>query len=252
VYLNSLWGTSRFEQVAESAATYLLSGQSAQGEWTLPPGVEGLSGQSLTGFAHGAAGILYFLAEYAEVSGDKSVKARVETGVERLLARASRDSQSSAYEWPYSDTDPVKWKWWCHGSPGIALLFLRLFERFGDRRYADIARDSLRQHPPAVRVANLGQCHGLAGLGEIYLEATRVLDDTHFHDRAHDIAVTLLSLAERNTSGNASWVVENADAVTADLMLGMGGVFHFLLRAAGHFDRIGLPLLCDPIKVVGL
>src|SRR5207253_2574613 len=103
------------------------------------------------GFAHGAAGILYFLAEYAAVSGDKTVNARFETGVERLLARASRDSQSSAYEWPYSDTDPVKWKWWCHGSPGIALLFLRLFERFRDHRYADIARDALRQHPPAVR-----------------------------------------------------------------------------------------------------
>jgi hypothetical protein len=31
----------------------------------LPAGVDGISGDTLTGFAHGVSGIVYFLAEYA-------------------------------------------------------------------------------------------------------------------------------------------------------------------------------------------
>ncbi len=77
----------------------------------------------------------------------------------------------------YSNRDQDRWQWWCHGSPGIGLTFLTLYDYTGNRAFAEVARKALRTHPIDIRYPNLSQCHGLGGLGEIYLQAFRVLGD---------------------------------------------------------------------------
>jgi serine/threonine protein kinase len=228
-----------------ACADFLLRSQASDGSWTLPPGIEGLSGQTLTGFAHGAAGITWFLAEYLDRFDCRDVVRPLRAAKHWLLARAVPTAQGERLEWPYGMTKRQRWHWWCHGGPGIALTFLKLYERSGNRRDADVARRALRAHRADIRYPNLTQCHGLSGLGEIYLEAARALREDEWRIRAENIAEELISLARQEDAGTLTWLVEDPHLPTADLMVGYGGVLHFLLRLNESRNRIGFPLLLD-------
>jgi hypothetical protein len=101
-------------------------------------------------------------------------------------------------------------------------------------------------HPRALMAENLSQCHGLAGVGEAYLEAARVLDDRRWVERAQHVYTVLWNL-RRAKGGSATWLVEGIEAPTGDLMVGAGGVVHFLLRWSQFTGAMGAPLLLDPI-----
>lgn len=164
-----------------------------------------------------------------------------------LLTHSVQSSERDALEWKYSDRNQECWRWWCHGSPGIALCLLRLYEQTAEQRFAKAAERALQAHPPRARVGNLSQCHGLSGLGEIYLEAARVLGDRQWLERASEVAGTLLHL-RRETESGTTWLVEDPNVPTDDLMVGMAGVLHFLLRLRVFDHSIGFPLLLDPLR----
>ena len=105
-------------------------------------------------------------------------------------------------------------------------------------------RHALAGLPSDLRVPNLSLCHGLSGLGEIFLEAGRVLAEPRWIERARRIARTLVHL-RRERQGAVAWMVEE-DASTADLMVGGSGVLHFLLRLSGAAPGFGFPLLPGP------
>ena len=90
-------------------------------------------------------------------------------------------------------------------------------------------------------------CHGQAGVGEVYLEAARVLGDRHWHQRAQAVWDALWNLRWSSRNGASTWLVEGANVPTADLMVGSAGIVHFLLRASLSGERMGPPLLLDPI-----
>ena len=238
-------------KLAHRYASYLINHQKQDGSWEVPPGIRGMSGQTLTGFAHGVSGIVYFLAEYARRTGDMDARKAWQAGADWLVQQAIPTKGGQSLEWVYSNTESDRWKWWCHGSPGIALTFLKLHEHTKDPIYADTATKALTVHPLNIRYPNLSQCHGLSGLGEIYLEAGRVLGDPRWYDRAEVIAKTLIHLCRRTGTGSATWLVEDPHIATADLMVGSGGVLHFLLRLALEGKQIGFPLLEDPTGAQG-
>src|SRR5262249_20931843 len=106
---------------------HLTAAQRDDGSWRVPPGVDGLSNQTLSGFAHGCAGIAYFLA-----ACDSDIVRSEESwrrAASWLAANARRGNEGDSLNWAYSDKAAESWKWWCHGAPGIALTFLRLFRR---------------------------------------------------------------------------------------------------------------------------
>jgi lantibiotic modifying enzyme len=226
---------------ADRCADFLIASQDSEGSWTMPAGVEGMSGARLTGFAHGAAGIVYFLSEYAARSRSHEAADAARRGANWLLAQANISRMPGGLEWPTREGGEDVWRWWCHGAPGIALAWLKLFERYGNPDDRQIAIRSLLSCPSEVRYNNLSQCHGLSGLGEIYLEATKVLADEQWRLRAEYIADTLLGLA-RNSGHGKVWLVEDGPAATGDLMVGCGGVIHFLLRLCTE-DELSFPLL---------
>jgi serine/threonine protein kinase len=227
-------------------AEYLINTQKPNGSWEVPPGVNYMSGQILTGFAHGVAGIVYFLCEYAKRFSNHQAEQAWQIGTEWLFEQAILTPDEQALVWYHSDVRPETWKWWCHGSPGIALTFLRLYELTQNEAYAEIATHALQVHPVDIRYRNLSQCHGLSGLGDIYLEAARVLGDQQWLERANAIAHTLLHLRRETSTGSVTWLVENFHQPTADLMVGASGIVHFLLRLYLPGEKIGLPLLLDP------
>jgi serine/threonine protein kinase len=232
--------------LSHRCANYLIESQKPDGSWEMPAGVDGMSGETLTGFAHGVSGIVYFLSEYARRVGSVEASRSWEAGAAWLIDQAISNEDGQALEWYYSNAHRDRWKWWCHGSPGIALTFLRLYEHTRNGVYAEVAMKALRAHPLEVRYPNLSQCHGLSGLGEIYLEAGRVLCDRQWTERAEVIVKILCHLGRETDGGSVSWLVENADVATADLMVGSSGPTHFLLRKAMSAERLGFPLLLDP------
>lgn len=227
---------------AARCAEYLVATQQPEGYWLAPPGAEGVSGQCMTGFAHGVAGIVYFLAVFAQERGAEEVRRAWQKGAHWLQANAIQNS-GNCPQWPYSDRNPAAWKWWCHGGPGIALAFLKLFELTREAAYLDLATRVLDVHPVAVRSANLSQCHGLAGLGEIYLEALRLTGDDAWRRRADEIVGVLEALAKPASGHGGTWLVDDPTLFTADFAVGLTGVLHFLMRFAHPEQEYGFPCL---------
>ncbi len=226
---------------ADRCAEFLIASQDDDGGWTVPPGAEGLSGARLTGFAHGVAGIIFFLCEYAARSGNVEAKNSALRGAAWLTALGRSSPSGGVLEWPTREGSDEIWKWWCHGGPGIALAWLKLFEHYRDPDHEALAIQALRCHPAEVRVSNLSVCHGLCGLGEIYVEAARVLEEREWSVRAERIASDLVQLARPGERG-VVWLVEDGFVPTADLMVGCAGLAHFLLRISSE-DRLSFPLL---------
>jgi serine/threonine protein kinase len=238
---------ARLSALSRRCAQYLLAAQDADGGWTLPEGVAAMTGSRYLGFAHGVAGEVYFLAEWASRFNDADAALAARRGADWLMKYAeATDWPKGALAWPTTLGEREIWRWWCHGAPGIALTFLKMFETTGMARYANIAAAALQAHPPDIRYSNLSQCHGLSGLGEIYLEAACVLGEDIWLDRAARIGEVLLELAREDGNGIA-WLVEDPFRATADLMIGCAGVAHFLLRL--RHDELSAPLLLKARKV---
>jgi hypothetical protein len=238
------WSEPAWLDHARIAATRLMATQRPDGAWIVPAGVPGMSGETISGFAHGVAGIVTFLGEYGRRGADDGATKAAARGVDWLL-RSAIPAPDSTVNWAYSDRNPTAWTWWCHGAPGVALGLLQLYQITGDTRLADVARKALRVHSPLVRHRNLSQCHGLAGLAEIYVEAGHILKDSEWFDRAARIIRLLLDLAQHHDQGGASWLVESPEAPVAGLMTGCSGILHVLTRAWAHQSgaRLGYPLL---------
>jgi len=223
-------------------AEMLIDQQNIDGSWTVPEGVDGMSGQVITGFAHGVAGIVYFLAEYGNIYNSIAAKQASVKGADWLMISGIENQKANIIEWKYSDKQEEVWKWWCHGGPGISLSFLKLYELTQDKKYADIAIRALNVHPDHLVYTNLSQCHGLSGLGEIYLEAFRVLKDKRFLKKALLLLGTIHNLRFENEE-KLFWLVEDVNNATADLMMGMGGVLHFYLSILLKNEKSRFPLL---------
>jgi serine/threonine protein kinase len=228
--------------VVRTFVDYLTESQQPDGAWRVPPGVEGLSGQVVTGFAHGVAGIVYFLA----AAGSRYALAGALDGARRgaaWLIEQATPTAEGGLEWLYSDTVRQRWTWWCHGSPGIALAFMELLRATGDTSYAETAARALDAIGPDVSSPNLSACHGLSGLGEIYLEAARVLEDPRWLQRARAVGNTILAVERPTPGGNSTWFAEDLQTPVADLMVGSAGVLHFLARLHEGPQTQGFPFL---------
>ena len=228
---------------AAACAAYLVRTQNPQGAWTLPEGVTGTSGERFTGFAHGAAGIMCFLGRYAAYTGDAAANAAWRRAEAWLVSRARR-GRAGRWRWPQSDSHPAAASWWCHGAPGMALGWLCVAQAQGIVATAEeYLRGALSASPVKLRSDSVGQCHGLAGVGEVYLEAYRVLREECWRERAADIANVLVSLFRRRSP--QPWQLPSAErpADADGLMLGTAGVLHFLMRHHHPSARMSAPLL---------
>ncbi len=128
---------------ADECAVYLIDSQLPDGSWSWPKGVDGMEGTIYSGFAHGVAGIVYFLSGYRRRTGSTTAHAAAERGAEWLLRQARKTANGKSLWWPMQVGDDQAWHWWCHGGPGISLAFLGLYEICNDTKYADLVRKAL-------------------------------------------------------------------------------------------------------------
>jgi lantibiotic modifying enzyme len=236
-------GVPELATSAAACADYLVRTQNPQGAWTLPQGASGASGERFTGFAHGAAGMMAFLGSYAALTDDAAADAAWRRAEAWLVSRARR-GRAGRWLWPRSDSRPARASGWCHGAPGIALGWLCVAQAQGAAAIAEeYLWGALRASPAKLRSDSLGQCHGLAGVGEVFLEAYRVVRDECWRERAADIANVLVALFRRRS--HQPWRLPAAEppAEADGLMLGTAGILHFLLRHRDPAATTSVPLL---------
>jgi hypothetical protein len=128
------------------------------------------------------------------------------------------------------------------GFSGIAWVFIKAFEYLKDGGYKEAAVSALLSHPHYIESNYLCQSTGLAGLGEIYLDAYRVFKDTQWLDRATHIASFIGHCAKVQNDGSLYWLEGSDNLPTAGFMTGNSGIIHFLLRF-NNPGKIGFPLL---------
>ena len=236
-------GVPRLAASAAACAAYLIQTQDPEGAWTLPEGAPGASGERYTGFAHGAAGMMGFLGAYAAHAADPAADAAWRRAESWLISRARR-GQGGGWQWPQSDSHRAPAEWWCHGAPGIALGWLCVAKAQGITSVAEEhLRGALNAPNRKPRGDSLGQCHGLAGIGEVYLDAHRVLNEECWRERAADIANVLVALFRRRSHQPWHYSSDEPAADAHGLMLGTAGILHFLLRYRHPASVTTAPLL---------
>ena len=194
-----------------------------------PSGTMDFPKEIYLGAAHGLAGIAHYLALLAEATGNERWSS-LAAELFDTLSKHARESHGGL-NWPGRIGGPeLNRCQWSHGAPGIGLAFLTGYRVLGDRRYLEIALQAAEatwQYGDFR--SNYTQCTGLAGGGELLLEAYRATHDPKWRDRACVFAQSCLAYAEPTPEGEA-WPTDVRGLHSADFMYGAAGAGHFLLR----------------------
>ncbi|MFI8763563.1 class IV lanthionine synthetase LanL [Streptomyces sp. NPDC053792] len=228
-----LWqrtGDTRFAELAVEAADRLTAAarrDAAGVGWPVPAEADSPEGgKRYLGFAHGAAGIGFFLLAAADLSRHPAHLAPAMEAGEQLLADAVRVGEAA--QWPAQAGDVPTAPYWCHGAAGIGTFLVRLWQVTGDDRFGDLARRSTHAVTERASRAALGQCHGLAGNGDFLLDMADATGDPVYRTRAEELA--RLVLAERaHRHGQVVFPTEYGD-VSTSWSDGSAGILAFLLR----------------------
>jgi type 2 lantibiotic biosynthesis protein LanM len=184
-------------------------------------------GQCLTGFSHGAAGIVYALLCLADTSGDPRFFAAAGEG----LAYESSLYAAAYGNWPdlrggtlsYDGNDA-----WCHGAPGIGLGRLYSLPYYDSAQVRlDIARSAeFLRAQPLGRIDHL--CCGNWGRLDIAHTLARALPELGLADAVQ--AQTQALLARSAGIGNHRISADFAPIYRLGLFQGLAGIGYALLR----------------------
>ncbi len=153
--------------------------------WSLGPAYEAKNPNSrhrYPNFAHGAAGIGFFLARLAQVSGQRRFLEGSLAATDWILSTARTDGDTcAAFHHDPGGTDLFTLGW-CHGPPGLGSLFRQLELTTGSAEWRGWLRRSARadrtsgipeQREPGFW-DNVARCCGSAGVAEFFLDLHRL------------------------------------------------------------------------------
>lgn len=208
---------------------YLLVGDieraQATGDWLLTK----VSDCTYYGFAHGIAGVGYFLLELYKATGEERFYTNVLKIAQELLDAAIPLPQCSGLSWPHSANDSTIWPHWCHGASGIGQFFLGLHTEFGDFVYAKAAERAGLATYYGSRGGPVVQCHGIAGNAEFLLDLYQASGESIWLDRTYELARILEEMSAYRENV-ILWPGEDGKTFTPELMTGYTGIGAFLLR----------------------
>jgi serine/threonine protein kinase len=195
------------------------------------------------GFAHGNAGIAYFLLAAAAATGDARYLAAAE-GAVGVLVQAVEMDEDRAF-WPHGPGRPSRWPYWCNGSSGVGTTLLRAHVLTGERRYRELAEAAARAVTADRWHGSLGQCHGLAGNGEFLLDLSYFLREERYREEALHLA-DIIFLHRVYRDGRALFPDDSGFALAPDFATGTSGIGAFFHRLARGGAR---PFMVDEVLV---
>jgi len=193
---------------------------------------------NLTGFSHGAAGVVYALLRLYQTTNDRKYLDVAQQG----MSYEDQWYNSSSKNWPdfrnlkekQSNTSLSYADAWCHGSPGIILSRILYYEISKDNKYLDMIFEVLNnisnkmKNEKYLERNNFSLCHGIAGNCEALLYGNYLFNKTFFMDtviNAGLYGITTYKEIESWPCGN-----QLVGAQTPGLMIGLSGIGYFYLR----------------------
>jgi lantibiotic modifying enzyme len=133
-------------------------------------------------FAHGTAGIAFFLARLAAEAADTRFLEAALAGMDWVLSTVSTDDGGCAAFHHEPDGTDLYTLGWCHGPPGLASTFRQLEVSTGDTEWRKWARRAaLRDRQSGIPEQrepgfwdNVARCCGSAGVAELFLDLHRL------------------------------------------------------------------------------
>ncbi len=177
------------------------------------------------GLAHGTAGVTYFLAEYADATGDPDAADRAGLACARLAA-VTPDIVAAA-------TAPAatrRYGSWCRGLAGIGAVLVRTADRLGEPEHLLLAQRAARTCAVlAPRMPLVTQCCGLSGVGDLMVDVALATGSEEFWEAASTVAAIILS---RSGGTRTRPLFPDANLTTASTSwaTGSAGVLGFLRR----------------------
>ena len=247
---------SWLELAAEDGRRLVELGRPKRGglDWPMDPGYPRL----MPNFAHGTAGVAFFLTRLYERRNEKEFLEAALAGARYLQAIAKTENDACLVFHHEPDGEDLFYLGWCHGPVGTGQLFHRLALASGDPSWTDWLRRSARgvsgSGIPEARTPgfwnNDGLCCGLAGVADFFLSMRLFAGDPAdlaFCDRVTDALLAAATVED----GRMKWLQAEhrtrPDFLVAQtgLMQGAAGIGLYLLRRDGFMrgraPRIVLP-----------
>jgi lantibiotic modifying enzyme len=239
-------GEPRFAERLEVAAGAVAAAtvrRDGRVRWPVPENFDSrLRGLSHYGFAHGIAGVGYFLLAAGRVLGRDDLLSLADEAGRELVSAAIESAGATL--WP-SDTEDVRdaVEHWCSGSAGVGTFLVRLWRETSEPRYRELAEGAARAAWRRRWYASTVHCHGLAGIGEYLLDLDEAVGGP-YRTWAAEIA-ELISARSALRNGRLLPPDETGTGFGAEFGVGMAGVLGFLLRL-----RYGGPRhwMADPVR----
>ena len=206
-------------------------------------------------FSHGTAGVAYFLTELYRATNDSTFLDTALEGAAYLRGATNDDGLLFHHE---PDGEDLFYLSWCHGPPGTARLYYRLWQVTEDEAWMEAVHEAARSviHtgiPDTLTAGfwnNVGQCCGSAGVAAFFHALYQITERPEYRDFARHVTENLLARATTTEAG-LSWIqaehrVEPDNLVAqTGFMQGAAGIGMWLLRlSTGEQDaatRITLP-----------
>lgn len=220
--------------------------------WPVREDVESaFAGLASYGFAHGVAGIAYFLLSSAGVLADPTCRELALEAVESLMKAVRIDDEGAAYWEVGPGRGQAESPHWCNGSSGVGTTLVRAYTATRDERYLHLAEAAARAVTARSWRGGLVQCHGLAGDGDFLLDLHAVTGDHRFRELALDLA-GLIYLRRFRDDGLLVFPDESGERVTASFGTGLSGIGSFFARLAHGGARTLMvdELLHRPLQAV--
>ena len=174
----------------------ILSKQQNDGSWAV---------QEPLSFGYGIPGIVWFLLDYISIYPDKKVQTAIGKALQWILKKE-------------------------RGQRGVLLTFIKAYATLCESIYKKRVESSLSKLSSRTVSIDFTQQSGLAGLGELYIEAAHTFNNQALEDRADWIANVFFHSFLNNDASSGHWLTDERNCPTADFMAGNCGIIHFLLR----------------------
>lgn len=215
-------------------------------------------------FAHGGAGVGYFLAELHRATGEPRYLEAAAEAARYTLSRARPAGSGRLVCHTEEARNPIFYLGACHGPAGTGRLLLELHALTGDEAWLQAARDLMTgltsTGAPETRSKgywnNFGQCCGDAGVGEFALLMAARTGDAAYRDLAERCAGVILAQSETAEDGRRWRHAEHRDRpdflqAQTGYMQGAAGIASFLLHLAttveGRPVKIPMPDWPQPV-----
>ncbi|RPD44128.1 hypothetical protein DNI29_22280 [Hymenobacter sediminis] len=187
--------------------------------------------EKFLGFAHGIAGIGYFLIQLHAINKNDHYK-QVCIDIHHTLSKYEKKVyKGHGLNWPNITEDNITSMFWCHGSTGIGKFYLALYEVLKEQIFLIKAEMAGRLAANFSAWLNVTQCHGIAGTIEYLLDLYEITGNEYWKKSINKLAV-VLQMKSVIKDGCVLWPSEDPFILTPDYMVGFSGVASCLLRVS--------------------